>query len=195
MGGPAGGELLMGAEDDGRRRRPWDSGWRGRGSGGGGKTGVRGVACVRATTGRGFYFGDGSPTRRRGRREGVGGTHTNSKYDDAKMRARWNRRGGRVLAMAVGRHVHVYVIHGKSTSTALNTHKNPGRSSRCWPNPQLRKRLMMANCAINQGTPPPVGPWCRRNFIPRRPNSAKNQTGLPDPNPKPTPAWLGGWMR
>ena len=41
-------------------------------------------------------------------------------------------------------------------------------------------------------TPPAVGPWCRRNFIPRRPNFRKKQTGLPDPNPKPTPAWLGG---
>ena len=44
-------------------------------------------------------------------------------------------------------------------------------------------------------TPPAVGPWCRRNFIPRRPNFRKNQTGLPDPNPKPTPAWLSGSMR
>ena len=37
-----------------------------------------------------------------------------------------------------------------------------------------------------------VGPWCRRNLIPRRPNSAQNQTGLPAPNPKPTPAWRLG---
>ena len=41
-------------------------------------------------------------------------------------------------------------------------------------------------------TTPDVGPWCRRDFIPRRPNFRNNQTGLPDPNPKPTPAWLGG---
>ena len=52
-----------------------------------------------------------------------------------------------------------------------------------------------AFCFCCYRTPPPVGPWCRRNLIPRRPNSAKNQTGLPGPNPKPTPAWLGGWMR
>ena len=31
----------------------------------------------------------------------------------------------------------------------------------------------------------------RRWFRPK-PNG---QTGLPDPNPKPTPAWLGGWVR
>ena len=38
--------------------------------------------------------------------------------------------------------------------------------------------------------------WCRRNFIPRRHIFRhQNQTGLPDPNPKPTPAWLGGWVR
>ena len=43
--------------------------------------------------------------------------------------------------------------------------------------------------------PPDVGPGCRRNFIPRRSNLDQNQTGLPDPNPKPTPAWLGGWVR
>ena len=40
-------------------------------------------------------------------------------------------------------------------------------------------------------TPPPVGPWCRRNLIPRRPNLGKNQTWLPDPNPKPPPAGFG----
>ena len=40
-----------------------------------------------------------------------------------------------------------------------------------------------------------VGPWCRRNFIPHRHKLRKNQTGLSDSNPKPTPAWLGGWMR
>ena len=45
---------------------------------------------------------------------------------------------------------------------------------------------------MSETTPPDVGPWCRRNFIPRRPNFRKKQTGLPDPNPKPTPAWLGG---
>ena len=43
--------------------------------------------------------------------------------------------------------------------------------------------------------PASVGPWCRRNFIPRRSNLVKNQTGLPGPNPKPTPAWFGGWVR
>ena len=37
-------------------------------------------------------------------------------------------------------------------------------------------------------TPPAVGPWCRQNFIPRRPNLGKNQTGLPNRNPKPPPA-------
>ena len=42
---------------------------------------------------------------------------------------------------------------------------------------------------------PPVGPWCCRYFIPRRRKLRQNQTGLPDPNPKPTPAWLGGWVR
>ena len=41
-------------------------------------------------------------------------------------------------------------------------------------------------------TPPAVGPCFRRNFIPGRPNFAKKQTGLPNHNPKPTPAWLGG---
>ena len=38
-------------------------------------------------------------------------------------------------------------------------------------------------------TPQDVGPCFRRNFIPRRPNLGKNQPGLPNPNPKPTPAW------
>jgi len=45
------------------------------------------------------------------------------------------------------------------------------------------------------GTPPDVGPWCRSNFIPHRPNFRQNETGLPDPNPKPTPAWLGSRVR
>ena len=45
------------------------------------------------------------------------------------------------------------------------------------------------------GTPQDVGPCFRRNFIPRRPNLGKNQPGLPNHNPKPTPAWLGGWVR
>ena len=44
-------------------------------------------------------------------------------------------------------------------------------------------------------TPQDVGPCFRRNFIPRRPNLGKNQPGLPNHNPKPTPAWLGGWVR
>ena len=53
--------------------------------------------------------------------------------------------------------------------------------------------MRQAHCfVVKWRTPPDVGPWCRRNFIPRRPNFRKNQTGLPDPNPKPTPAWLGG---
>ena len=39
-------------------------------------------------------------------------------------------------------------------------------------------------------TPPAVGPWCCRGFIPRRSDLDKNQTGLPDPNPKSTPAFL-----
>ena len=43
-------------------------------------------------------------------------------------------------------------------------------------------------------TPPPVGPWCCRNFIPRRRKLRQNQTGLPDPNPKPIPAWHGGLL-
>ena len=41
-------------------------------------------------------------------------------------------------------------------------------------------------------TPPAVGPWFRRNFISRCPKLQQNQTGLPNHNPKPTPAWLGG---
>ena len=41
-------------------------------------------------------------------------------------------------------------------------------------------------------TPPAVGPWCRRNLIPRRPKLQQNQTRLPDPNPKPPPAGFGG---
>ena len=45
------------------------------------------------------------------------------------------------------------------------------------------------------GTAPPVGPLCRRNLIPRRPDLDQNHTGLPAPNPKATPALLGGWMR
>ena len=51
----------------------------------------------------------------------------------------------------------------------------------------------------NPKTPPAVGPWCCRNFIPRRSNSDKNQMGLPGPNPKPTSqpqlglaVWCGG---
>ena len=43
--------------------------------------------------------------------------------------------------------------------------------------------------------PPPVGPCFRRNFISCGVGSGQNQTGLPGPNPKPNPAWLGGWVR
>ena len=67
---------------------------------------------------------------------------------------------------------------------------NPGRVGLPWPS------------AVRSGewpawfsTPQDVGPCFRRNFIPRRPNLGKNQPGLPNPNPKPTPAWLGGWVR
>ena len=44
-------------------------------------------------------------------------------------------------------------------------------------------------------TPPPVGPCFRRNSVSCRPKLQQNQTGLPNHNPKPTPAWLGGAMR
>ena len=44
-------------------------------------------------------------------------------------------------------------------------------------------------------TPQDVGPCFHRNLILCRPILEQNQTGLPDPNLKPTPAWLGGWVR
>ena len=45
-------------------------------------------------------------------------------------------------------------------------------------------------------TPPAVGPWFRRNLVScGGVGSGQIQTGLPDPNPKPTSAWLGRSMR
>ena len=52
--------------------------------------------------------------------------------------------------------------------------------------------LAPGSLARRKLTPPPVGPWFRRNFISRCPILRQNQTGLPSHNPKPTPAWLGG---
>ena len=45
-------------------------------------------------------------------------------------------------------------------------------------------------CAVT--TPPLVGPCFRLNLISWRPKPQQNQTGLPNHNLKPTPAWLGG---
>ena len=59
--------------------------------------------------------------------------------------------------------------------------------------PHHRAPGMEAESTSGGSTPPPaVGPWCRRNFISRCPKLQQNQTGLPNHNPKPTPAWLGG---
>ena len=44
-------------------------------------------------------------------------------------------------------------------------------------------------------TPQDVGPFFRRNFISRNIGIEQNKAWLPIPDPKPTPAWLGGWMR
>ena len=44
-------------------------------------------------------------------------------------------------------------------------------------------------------TPPAVGPCFRRHLISCRPKLRQNETWLPNHNPKPTPAWLGGAMR
>ena len=55
----------------------------------------------------------------------------------------------------------------------------------------------MLRVTLASFTAPPVGPWCRRNSIPRRSNLDENQTGLPGfltPIRSPTPAWLGGWI-
>ena len=41
-------------------------------------------------------------------------------------------------------------------------------------------------------TPPAVGPCVRRNFISCGSYLDQSQTGLPNRNPKPTPAWLSG---
>ena len=45
---------------------------------------------------------------------------------------------------------------------------------------------------VHSSTPPAVGPCVRRNLISCRPKPHKNETGLPNHNPKPTPAWLSG---
>ena len=44
-------------------------------------------------------------------------------------------------------------------------------------------------------TPPAVGPWFRRNLTSCGVGPDQIQTGLPDPNSKPTSAWLGRSMR
>ena len=77
-----------------------------------------------------------------------------------------------------------------TTVTYFPTKKERGNINQ---GPRIRQgsRFSVRQFAI----PPAVGPWCRRNFIPRRHKLRKIQTGLPGPNPKSPPAWLGGWMR
>ena len=62
---------------------------------------------------------------------------------------------------------------------------------------QQKQRTKSSRVASRARTPPAMGPWCRRNFISRccPTKLQQNQTRLPDPNQKPTLAWLGGWMR
>ena len=44
-------------------------------------------------------------------------------------------------------------------------------------------------------TPQDAGPFFRRNVISRNIGIGRNKPWLPIPDPKPTPAWFGGWMR
>ena len=46
--------------------------------------------------------------------------------------------------------------------------------------------------SVGRETPQDVGPFFRRNFISRGIGIGQNKPWLPTPDPKPTPAWLGG---
>ena len=56
---------------------------------------------------------------------------------------------------------------------------------------RLRGRARVPGCL----TTPSAGPFLRRNFISRGIGRDQNKPWLPNPDPTPTPAWLGGWMR
>ena len=51
------------------------------------------------------------------------------------------------------------------------------------------------NGTDHKSTPQDAGPFFRRIFISRNTGIEQNKPWLPIPDPKPTPAWLGGWMR
>ena len=71
-------------------------------------------------------------------------------------------------------------------------HQKPGRPS--W---SARWRvsggvICLQRCDRHATPPPAVGPCFRRDLIPCRPKLRQNETGLPNHNAKPTPAWLSG---
>ena len=53
--------------------------------------------------------------------------------------------------------------------------------------PPAGPRSLLESC-----TPPSIGPFFCRNFISRGIGIGQNKLWLPTPDPKPTPAWLGG---
>ena len=57
------------------------------------------------------------------------------------------------------------------------------------------KGAIQSEPVTRKPTPPAVGPCFHRNFICRGFGSGQNQLWLTNPNPKPTPAWLGGGVR
>ena len=53
--------------------------------------------------------------------------------------------------------------------------------------PPAGPRSLLESC-----TPPSIGPFFCRNFISRGIGIGQNKLWLPTPDPRPTPAWLGG---
>ena len=61
--------------------------------------------------------------------------------------------------------------------------------------PRARDRIRSGRVGSDRRTPQDAGPFFHRNFISRNIGIEKNTPWLPIPDPKPTPAWLGGSMR
>ena len=61
--------------------------------------------------------------------------------------------------------------------------------------PKKKRGLLTSNFPLFMNTPQDAGPFFRRNFVSRNIGIEQNKPWLPIPDPKQTPAWLGGTMR